>query len=51
MKIRYTTPTGALCEITIAKHAPNLQDWQIRGHVIKELKDRYIDYKSFKILE
>ena len=51
MKIRYVTPSGALFEITIASALKDLPDWKIRSHVIKELKDRYIDFKSFKILE
>ena len=50
MKIRYTTPSGALMETTIEKPQGGLGVSAINGHVIKWLKDNYIKYKSFKIV-
>lgn len=50
MKIRYTTPTGCLCTTEIPAPENELQDWQIKSYVRKELQKRYIEFKSFKVL-
>lgn len=47
MKIKYTTPSGALCSIEIPKPEKELEDWQLTIHIRKELEKRFIQYKKF----
>lgn len=49
MRIRYVTPTGAVCEAVIASPGKELPDWKLKGYVRQELKNRFIEFKSFTI--
>ena len=47
MKIKYTTPSGALCTIEISDPEKELEDWQLTTYIRQELQARFIQYKKF----
>ena len=47
MTVKYTTPSGVLCQIEIPKPEKELEDWQLKTYIRNHLQNRFIEYKKF----
>ena len=47
IKVRYTTPTGALFTVDVPKPEKPLMYWQMKGYVRQELEKRNLEFKKF----
>lgn len=46
LKIRYQTPSGAVCITEIPAPEHHLEKWQMKGYVRRELQIRNIEFKN-----